>query len=99
MVCRTCMLTWLPPEPSGRHVGSAGGFPLIGEENDLRLAIEQTTARLQQEMGGRVPEATIAACVNTALDEFRDARVKTYVPVLTYRVARERLSQLLDTRN
>jgi len=72
---------------------------LIGEENDLRLAIEQTTARLQQELGGRIPEATIAQCVSSALDEFSDARIKTYVPVLTYRLARERLSRLLDTRN
>ena len=72
---------------------------MIGEENDLRLAVEQATARLQHEMAGRVPEATIAACVNSALDEFRDARVKTYVPVLTYRLARERLFRLLDTRN
>ena len=72
---------------------------MIGEENDLRLAIEQTTARLQQELGGRIPEATIAQCVNSALDELSDARIKTYVPVLTYRLARERLNRFLDTRN
>lgn len=72
---------------------------MIGEQTDLRLAIEQATARLQQELGGRVSEATIAACVNSAYDELRDARIKTYVPVLTYRLARERLSRLLDTRN
>jgi len=99
MVCRPSILAWLPPGPSRRCVGGARRFPLIGEENDLRLAIEQATARLQQELGGRVPDATIAACVRSALDEFRDARIKTYVPVLTYRVARERLSRLLDTRN
>ena len=72
---------------------------MIGEQNDLHLALEQATARLQQEMSGRVPEATIAACVSSVFDEFRDARIKTYVPVLTYRLARERLSRLLDTRN
>jgi hypothetical protein len=85
-----------------RHVSTVAApevFPLIGEENDLRLALEQAKARLQQELGGRVPEATIDACVTDALDEFRDARIRTYVPVLTYRLARERLSRLLDTRN
>ena len=72
---------------------------MIGDQNDLSLAIQQATERLQHEMGGRVPEATIAACVSSVLDEFRDARIKTFVPVLTYRLARERLSRLVDTRN
>ena len=72
---------------------------LIGEENELSLAVEQATSRLRQELAGRVPEATIAACVSSAFDELRDARIKTYVPVLTYRLARERLSSLVDTRN
>jgi hypothetical protein len=72
---------------------------VIGEDHDLSLAIEQATARLRQELGSRVPEATIEACVSSALDELRDARIKTYVPVLTYRIARERLSRLADTRN
>jgi hypothetical protein len=72
---------------------------LIGEENNLNREIQLATDRLQQELGGRIPEATIAQVVSSALDELRDARIKTYVPVLTYRLARERLSRLLDTRN
>jgi hypothetical protein len=72
---------------------------VIGDENDLSSAIEQATERLQRELGGRVPAATITSAVSAALDELADARIKTYVPVLTYRLARERLSQLLDTRN
>ncbi len=70
-----------------------------GDENDLHLAIQQTTERLQQELKGRIPEATIDECVSAALAEIGDARIKTYVPVLTYRLARERLSRLLDVRN
>jgi hypothetical protein len=70
-----------------------------GDDNDLHHAIQETTARLQQELAGRLPASTIDECVNAALAELGDARVKTYVPVLTYRLARERLSQLLDTRN
>jgi len=74
------------------------GFPVLGNENnDLTAAIQQTTARLQQELGGQLPAATISDHVGAALDEFRDAHVK-YIPVLTYRIARERLHQLLDVQ-
>jgi hypothetical protein len=72
---------------------------VLGQENDLQHAIEQATARLQQELGGQLPEATIVTQVGAALDELRDARVKTYVPVLTYRIARDRLRRLLDVQN
>jgi hypothetical protein len=73
--------------------------PLYGEAHDLHIAIQQTTERLQQELAGRLPAATIDECVNAALAELGDARIKTFVPVLTYRLARERLSRLLDIRN
>ncbi|MGE3913854.1 MAG: three-helix bundle dimerization domain-containing protein, partial [Chloroflexota bacterium] len=68
---------------------------MSGDEQDLTIALEHTTARLQQELAGLLPEATITDHVGAALDEFRDARVKTYIPVLTYRLARERLQRLL----
>lgn len=72
---------------------------MLGQENDLQHAIDQATTRLQQELGGQLPEATIVTHVGAALDELRDARVKTYIPVLTYRIARDRLRQLLDVQN
>ena len=72
---------------------------MLGQENDLQHAIEQATARLQQELGGQLPEAPIVTQVGAALDDLRDARVKTYVPVLTYRIARDRLRRLLDVQN
>jgi hypothetical protein len=36
--------------------------------------------------------------VRAAVDELSDARIKTFVPVLAYRMARERLVLLLNTR-
>jgi hypothetical protein len=72
---------------------------VISQDNDLSYALQQTTDRLQRELGGRLPDTTIAQCVSAAFEELSDARVKTYVPVLTYRLARERLTLLIDTRN
>lgn len=73
---------------------------MLGQENnDLQNAIEQATMRLQQELGGQLPETIITTHVDAALNELRDARVKTYIPVLTYRIARERLRRLLDHQN
>lgn len=72
---------------------------MVSQDNDLSNALQQATDRLQHELGGQLPSETIAECVSDAFDELRDARVKTYVPVLTYRLARERLSLLLGHRN
>ena len=73
---------------------------MLGQENnDLQNAIEQATVRLQQELGGQLPEKIITTQVDAALDELRDARVKTFIPVLTYRIARERLRRLLGDQN
>jgi hypothetical protein len=72
---------------------------VLGQENDLQAAIDQAIARLQEELDGKLPEAIITTQVGAALDELRDARVKTYIPVLTYRIARERLQRLLNVQN
>jgi hypothetical protein len=72
---------------------------VISQDLDLDQAIQQATGRLQRELGGRLSNSIIAQCVSAALEELGDARIKTYVPVLTYRLARERLTMLLDTRN
>ena len=73
---------------------------MLGQENnDLQNAIDQATVRLQQELGSKVPETIITTHVDAALDELRDARVKTFIPVLTYRIARERLRRLLGDQN
>src|SRR6185295_19056679 len=82
-----------------RRTGGTGGFLVISQEHELSQAQRQATDRLVREMGDRLPDATIAQCVSAVLDELSDARVKTYVPVLTYRLARERLEQLLVTTN
>lgn len=72
---------------------------MVTHEPDLGYAIQQATDRLQRELGDRLSDSTITQYVSAALEELGDARIKTYVPVLTYRLARERLVLLLDTRN
>jgi hypothetical protein len=73
--------------------------PVISQDLDLDQAIQQAIDRLQRELGDRLPDSTIAQTVSAALEELGDARIKTYVPVLTYRLARERLNLLLDSSN
>ena len=68
-----------------------------GDQQELQQAIEQTVTRLQDEFGTRLSVETIVQCVNASLDEFSDARIKTFVPVLTYRLAREQLGRLIST--
>jgi hypothetical protein len=72
---------------------------VVTHDSNLTHAIQEATDRLQRELGDRLSDSTITQCVNAALEELGDARIKTYVPVLTYRLARERLVTLLDTRN
>jgi hypothetical protein len=79
--------------------GDTGGPSVNGEQQELQKAIDQTVTRLQDEFGQRLSVDTIVQCVNASLDEFSDARVKTYVPVLTYRLAREQLGRLVDAPN
>jgi hypothetical protein len=79
--------------------GDTGGLSVNGEQLELQKAIDQTVTRLQDEFGERLSVDTIVQCVNASLDEFSDARVKTYVPVLTYRLAREQLGRLVDAPN
>lgn len=67
-----------------------------GDQQELQQAIEQTVTRLQDEFGTRLSVETIVQCVNASLDEFSDARIKTFVPVLTYRLAREQLGRLAN---
>ena len=79
--------------------GDTGGLSVNGDQHELQQAIEQTVTRLRDEFGQRLSVETIVQCVNASLDELSDARVKTYVPVLTYRLAREQLGRLLDAPN
>ena len=72
---------------------------MISQEHELHTAVREATDRLQRELGGDLSEATIAECVREAVDELSDSRIKTYVPVLAYRLARERLVLLLNTRD
>jgi hypothetical protein len=100
MVCRARSPSSMPRRALGCDERAAPeDLQVISQDNDLSYALQQATDRLQRELGGRLPDATIAQCVSAAFEELSDARVKTYVPVLTYRLARERLTRLIDTRN
>jgi len=77
---------------------------LIGDQHDLTqpdlaVAIEQTVTRLQTEFGQRLSVETIEQYVQASLNDLSDARIKTFVPVFTYRLAKEQLGRLLDGRN
>ena len=98
MACRFCRHRG-SPGPGATRRAAPEVFPVVTHELDLTSAIQQATDRLQRELGDRLSDATIAQCVRAALEELDDARIKTYVPVLAYRLARERLVMLLDTRN
>jgi Protein-tyrosine-phosphatase-like, N-terminal domain len=74
-------------------------FPVISQEHELHNAVREATDRLQRELGDDLSSTTIAECVREAVDELSDSRVKTYVPVLAYRLARERLVVRLNTRD
>ncbi len=72
---------------------------MISQEHELHNAVREATDRLQRELGGDLSPTTIAECVREAVDELSDSRIKTYVPVLAYRLARERLVLLVNTRD
>jgi len=79
--------------------GGTGGLSVDAGPHEKQQAIDQTVTRLRDEFGARLSVETIVQCVNASLDEFSDARIKTFVPVLTYRLAREQLGRLLDAPN
>jgi hypothetical protein len=52
--------------------------------------------RLYEEFGENLPPHTIGESLRRSLDRYRDARVKTFVPVLAYRDARAELRTLAE---
>jgi hypothetical protein len=62
----------------------------------MSTKIDEPVARavvrtLSTEVEGAVSPQTIEAYVNDSLASFRDARIKEFVPLLVYRMARERV--------
>ena len=64
------------------------------EEADLERQWQAAVRELETEFRDTLPAATIQSCLDEVLAEFRDARVKAFVPLLAQRAARERLRAL-----
>jgi hypothetical protein len=61
------------------------------QQPDVRSSVDQIVKELAADFGG-LPEATIKRMVRGEYRELsKDARIETYLPVLTKRVVRERL--------
>lgn len=60
----------------------------------MLLQVEQSAHRLADEFAGILGEETVARFVAESLELLQGSRISTYVPVLAYRFARERLKAL-----
>ena len=65
---------------------------MIAAEPDLDRALRQQRTRLIEEFRGRVDDALVRRRFDQAVAGLSGARVKTYVPVLAYRLTRDRLT-------
>jgi hypothetical protein len=61
---------------------------------DLDAQIHATVERLFRQFDGAVPKETVSFYVDEAARQWRDARVKVFVPVLAERFARQQLRAL-----
>jgi hypothetical protein len=69
-------------------------MPVDRDSAEALLQVQQE--RLFEEFGEHLPPATIGECLRRSLDRYSEARIKTFVPVLAYRDAREQLRTLAD---
>ena len=61
---------------------------------ELLKQCDRLTKQLQEEFRGRVPAETVAERAAAHLEEFDEARVLTFVPMLAYRRTRQELFAL-----
>jgi hypothetical protein len=66
------------------------------DQGNAEALLRAQQDRLYEEFGDHLPPATIGECLRRSLDRYREARVKTFVPVLAYRDARDQLRTLAD---
>jgi hypothetical protein len=64
---------------------------MIVAEPDLDRALSDQQTRLVEEFRGRVDDVLVRRRFDEVVAGFGGARVKTYVPVLAYRLTRDRL--------
>ena len=58
---------------------------------ELHEQLRHLTQHLVDEFGDRMPRDVIEARTHKHLEQFRDARVSTFVPTLVYRYTREEI--------
>ena len=66
----------------------------IEEFTDVRLRLDQAIGQLEKEFAGIFDHDQIAALVDQSAEQLRGAAVASFVPILAYRFARERLRAL-----
>ena len=77
------------------HSGSCSRRHSSMARDTLDARIEVAEDRLTGEFGDRLSEDVILACVRTTCDSIaKDARITDYQPLLTEKVARDRLRDL-----
>jgi hypothetical protein len=65
---------------------------------DLNAQIEAAADRLTRSFKGTVSRDVISAYLRESMQQWSDARVKTFVPVLAERYARRRIREGLATQ-
>jgi len=55
------------------------------------MMLVKVVDQLLAEFDGRLPRSVIEVVVDEVSDEWRDARIQVFIPLLTARVARDRL--------
>ena len=63
-------------------------------EPDPTRVLREQEARLLEEFHGRLAAEAVTRQFRAAVDGFAEARVRTYVPLLAYRTARNRLVEM-----
>jgi hypothetical protein len=71
---------------------------LAGLDPASRGPIERDFQRLRVEFGDLLDPGVIERCLEEGLSVVSDAEVAEYVPLLAYRFARERLTDMADAK-
>src|SRR5262245_7417871 len=88
------MSSGLPTERAVRGAMAA----MAATQIDLETAMQRELARLCADFQSVSDRESIEQCVRGYLAEFKDARVKRFVPILVSRLAREHLGARLRER-
>jgi hypothetical protein len=82
---------WVPREIHHFFLISVCDDRRVVEVTELSGALAGAVDRLAEEFAGVFSRETVAQCVLDSRERLGEARIATYLPLLTYRFARERL--------